>query len=258
MLEGVIGDLHREGGVIVDIHSANGSLATKLANGTKVPLKIGDSFEINNHRAVVVGICEISLGFYPQPIIFTTNSSFQTFTGSVGNRIGFIAVKTAKGSSAEEVCKYINGYAVLDCLTRDQFRWRIAEHFLKTGILINFGLSVALGLIIGFSISGQIFYIMTLQSLMYYALIKALGANQKTILSMILFQALIVGAIGFLLGTGTTILWGFAIKHTTLAFLFPWHLLLFTGFIVFIICIFTATLSIRKVFRTDPKLLLGN
>ena len=37
---------------------------------------------------------------------------------------------------------------------------RIANHFLKTGILINYGISVLLGMIIGFSIAGQIFYIM--------------------------------------------------------------------------------------------------
>jgi putative ABC transport system permease protein len=75
---------------------------------------------------------------------------------------------------------------------------------------------------------------------------------------MIITQAIVVGVIGFLLGTGATLLWGIAIQDTTLAFLFPWQLLLFTGFLVIIICLFTAGLSLHKVFAADPKTLLGN
>lgn len=256
MLEGNLQDLHREGAVIVDTYSANGSLATLLPDGKKIPLKLGDSFEINNRRAVVVGICKITQGFYPQPIIFTTNSQFKAFTSRAD--IEFIAAKSVKGANLEEVLKKINSYSILNGLSSDQFKWRIAKSFLKTGILINFGLSVALGIIIGFSIAGQIFYIMTLNNLKYFALIKALGGNQKMISGMILMQVGVVGVLGFLLGTGATIIWGMAVKETTLAFLFPWQLLFFTSFIVLMICLFTAGLSINKVYSVDPKMLMGN
>lgn len=258
ILEGNLRDLHRPGGVIVDTYSANSSLAKTLPDGTKVPLKIGDSFEINNHRAVVVGICRITQGFYPQPIVFTTFSNFNMFTSFSKNYIQFIAAKTREDAKVSKVLEKINSYPTLNGLTRDQLQWRIAKSFLKTGILINFGLSVALGIIIGFSIAGLIFYIMTLQNLMYYALIKSIGGNQNLITKMIVIQTTLVGITGYLLGTGATILWGFAIENTTLAFLFPWELFIFTGFIVLIICIFTAGLSIHKIFKTDPKVLMGN
>jgi putative ABC transport system permease protein len=78
------------------------------------------------------------------------------------------------------------------------------------------------------------------------------------VFQMIIVQALLVGVIGFLLGTGVTILWGLAIKDTALAFLFPWQLLAFTALIVLIICLSTATMSIWKVLKTDPKVLMGN
>jgi putative ABC transport system permease protein len=258
MLEGNVKDLRREGAVIVDSFSARGSLATIAPDGTKVPLKIGDTFEINNRRAVVVGICKITQGFYPQPIIFTTYSQFQLFASFMQNKIEFIAAKTQEHADVAAVLKKINSYTFLNGLTREELKWRIAKSFLKTGILINFGLSVALGIIIGFSIAGQIFYIMTLHNLKYYALIKAIGGNQKLISHMIILQVGVVGVIGFLLGTGATLLWGMAVNETTLAFLFPWQLLVFTSFIVLIICIFTAGLSVRKVFSVDPKELMGN
>jgi putative ABC transport system permease protein len=257
MLQGSIRDLRRKGAVIVDVYSANRALAKVMPDGSKVPLKVGDPLEINGRAAVVVGICEITQGFYPQPIIFTSLIQFESFNPGMANRVGFILAKTREGLSVDKVLKAINIQPGLQALTREQFENKIISFFLKTGILINFGLSVALGIIIGFSISGQIFYIMTLENLMYYALIKAVGGTPRVLLQMVLFQAALVGVIGFSLGIGATVLWGLMIKNTTLAFLFPWQLLLFTGAVVVVICAFTAALSIQKVLHIDPKALLG-
>lgn len=254
LVKGNIQNLHSDGGIIIDSDSAEGLLAKVLPNGSKEALKVGDVLEINDKRAVIVGIGKTVPGFYPQPTIFTTNSQFQTFSGS--DRIQFIGVKTKEGAEKNKILQQINSIANARGLTRDQLASRIANHFLETGILVNFGLSVALGLIIGFSIAGQIFYTMTLHNLSYYALIKALGGTEKTILSMILVQALIVGTIGYILGTGATVLWGYAIKNTTLAFEFPWQLLVFTAFLDLIICVFITILSVTKVLKLDPHLLL--
>ncbi len=257
MLEGSLRDLRREGGIIVDVYSANGSLAKVHPDGTKEPLRLGQTLEINGKHAIVVGICKVTQGFYPQPIIYTALSQFSAFNPGMENKIGYILVKTNPQANIETVCQLINAFPELKALTREEFKDLIRDFFLKTGILINFGLSVALGLIIGFSIAGQIFYIMTLENVVYYALIKAVGGTGKMILQMIVFQAALVGAVGYALGIGVTVLWGMAVQDTTLAFLFPWQLLVFTGVVVLIICIFTAVLSIQKVFRADPKMLMG-
>lgn len=256
LLKGKPEDLYREGAVIIDVNSAENLLATVLPDGTKIPLKIGDALEINGSRAVIVGIGETIPGFFPQPIIFAIYSQVQQFSGS--SRIQYIAAKSRKGSDAKEILKQININKNVLGLTSEQLESRIANHFLKTGILINYGISVLLGLIIGFSIAGQIFYIMTLQNISYYALIKSLGGTEKMILKMILFQALLVGIIGYILGTGVTLLWGFATKGTTLTFQFPVALLLFTGSVAIIICAFIAFLSIKKVFKVDPHTLMTN
>ncbi|MDR3624930.1 MAG: ABC transporter permease [Chlamydiales bacterium] len=258
MIEGQVKDLRREGGVIVDVYSANTSFARKLPDGTKIPLRIGDEFEMNGKRAVVVGICKVTQGFFPQPIIFTAYSQFLRFDPSMANRLDFIAAKTDPNENIEDIQKRINAIDGFAAFTKDQFEWRIIEDFLKTGVLINFALSVALGIIIGFSIVGQTFYLMTLQNLPYYALVKSLGGTLKMIFQMIAVQVFTVGVIGFCLGIGTTVLWGMAIKDTTLAFLFNWQLLLFTWMIIVTVCAFAAILSMRKVYKTDPKTLTGN
>lgn len=258
IVEGDVQGLRREGGVIIDIYSAQDSLAKTLPDGSKAPLTVDSVLEINNKRAVVVAIAKTTQDFYPLPIVYAANSEFHKFFPTTDHRIGFIIAKTAAEASPEEVIKKIQSYPGVIALTDEQFQSRIIDSFLKTGILINFGLSVGLGLIIGFSIAGQIFYIMTVQNLMYYALIKALGGSKKMILQMISIQAALVGIIGFTLGIAVTLLWGIAIRETTLAFLFPWQLLVFTGIIVLIICLVTAAFSIRKVFHVDPKILMGN
>lgn len=254
LIEGNVQDLHKEGGVILDSRSAEDLLATTLPNGEKKPLKLGDAFEINGHRAFIAGIAKTTPGFLPQPIIFMLNDHVHKFSGT--NRIQYIAAKTQKGADVEEVINQINLNKNVLGLTSKQLKSRMANHFLKTGILINYGISVALGVIIGFSIAGQIFYIMTLHNLSYYALIKALGGTEKMILKMILFQATVVGVIGYILGTAATLLWGFQTRNTTLAFEYPWELLIVTGLFAVLICAFIASLSIKKVFKLDPHTLM--
>lgn len=256
LIDGNVRDLYREGGIILDSRSAENLLATVEPNGKKNPLKIGDVLEINGHRAFIAGIANTIPGFYPQPIIFALNDQVYKFSGT--NRVQYVAAKIRKGADIEGVINQINLNKNVLALTSKQLESRISNHFLKTGILINYGISVALGVIIGFSIAGQIFYIMTLHNLSYYALIKALGGTKKMILKMILFQAVLVGIIGYIIGTAITLLWGYLIKNTTLTFEYPWQLLIFTGFFAVLICAFIATLSIRKVFKVDPNTLMIN
>lgn len=258
MVVGDVKDLRREGGVIVDMYSAAGALAKTLPDGTKVPLAIGDELEINNHRAIVVGICKITRGFYPQPILFTTFREFLHFTSQTIRPLAFIIAKTLPNANIETIRQRINSHLELNALTREQLKSRIIKSFLETGILINFGLSVGLGIIIGLSIAGQLFYSLTLENLTYYALIKAVGGTQNMILHMIITQAVVAGMIGFALGIGTTVLWGIAVRGTTLAFLLPWQVLLFTAALILLICVAVTSLSIRKVFKVDPKVLMGN
>ena len=138
----------------------------------------------------------------------------------MANRISFILAKQEPLVDVNSVCQLINHYSELHALTREEFRAQIRDFFLKTGILINFGLSVLLGIIIGFSIAGQIFYMMTLDNTVYYALIKAVEGTKKMLLQMIIFQAAVVGIIGYALGIGVTVLWGYAIQDTSLLFYF--------------------------------------
>jgi len=67
---------------------------------------------------------------------------------------------------------------------------------------INFLSAVALGFIVGITVSGQTFYNFTLDNLRYFGTLKAMGTTNRTLLQMMLLQALMVGTIGYGLGVG--------------------------------------------------------
>src|SRR5262249_39640605 len=67
MVEGQLDDLRRAEGVIVDAVGAADKLAhpppADQPNAKRVPLKVGDVLELNDNRAIVVGLCEVSRTF---------------------------------------------------------------------------------------------------------------------------------------------------------------------------------------------------
>jgi len=56
------------------------------------------------------------------------------------------------------------------------------------------------------------------------------------------------------MGVGLTALFGYAMRHSILAFRFPWQLLVFSGAGVSLICVFAAIISIFKVIRLEPAI----
>jgi HlyD family secretion protein len=95
----------------------------------------------------------------------------------------------------------------------------------STGIPVNFGITIALGFIVGAAVAGQTFYLFTLENLKHFGALKAMGVNNRRLIATILLQALSVGAIGFALGTGLTALFFERTNQIThLAGLFmPWQ-----------------------------------
>jgi len=257
MLEGKLEDLRRSDGVIVDVDGARDKLGkpSPTPGGKPIPLKIGDNLELNDRRAIVVGIAKVTRTFQSQPVVYTTYSRAKSYAPRERKLLSFILVKAKKGQNLNELTRRIHETTGLAAYTQEEFKTLSFEYFLRnTGIPINFGTSVLLGFIVGAAIAGQTFYNFTLGNLMQFGVLKAMGTSNWTLLRMILLQAILVGSIGYGLGVGLTALFGFAMRHTILAFKFPWQLLLFSGTGVSLICVFAAVISIVKVIRLEPAI----
>jgi len=152
------------------------------------------------------------------------------------------------------LCERIHQLTGLKAYTPDQFKKLTFIYFLKyTGVPINFLTAVVLGFIVGITIAGQTFYNFTLDNLRYFGPLKAMGTTNRSLLRMILLQALMVGAIVYGLGVGVASVWGTLLSsRTQIAFRLPWQLLLISAAAVLIICLTSAAFSIRKVIKLEP------
>ncbi len=257
MLEGSLSDLWRSDAVIVDAVGAATRLARppRTPGGAPEPLRVGDTLELNDHRATVVGICQVSRTFQSQPVLYTTYSRATTFAPRERKLLSFILVKARPGADHEALCDRIRRNTGLAAYTAPDFKWLTVRYFLKyTGIPINFGIAVALGFLVGTAIAGQTFYNFTLDNLRQFGALKAMGATNRRLLAMIVLQALMVGWIGYGLGIGLAALFGRATGNTELAFYMPWQLLVISGGAVTVICVLSALLSIWKVVRLEPAI----
>jgi putative ABC transport system permease protein len=257
MVAGELADLRRSDGVIVDIVGASDKLAkpSPAPGGKPVPLQIGDTLELNDHRAIVVGLAKVSRTFQSQPVVYTTYSRATTFAPRERKLLSFILVKAQPGASPHVLAARIQQATGLAAYTADDFKRLTVAYFLKyTGIPINFGIAVTLGFLVGTAIAGQTFYNFTLDNLRHFGALKAMGATNATLLRMILLQALLVGAIGYGVGVGAASLFGSLLGNTELAFKLPWQLLLISAAAIMLICLLSACISIRKVIRLEPAI----
>ena len=236
---------------------ANTRLASrpKGPGGRPMPLQVGDTLEINDHRAVVVGICRVTRTFQSQPVIYTTYTRATTFAPRERKLLSFILVKAKEGQDPKVLRERIGQRTGLAAYTAQEFKDLTYNYFMKnTGIPINFGIAVGLGFLIGTAIAGQTFYNFTLENLRYFGTLKAMGATNGILLRMILLQALLVGAIGYGLGVGGASLFGCAMGGTELAFRLTRELLYVSAGAIVIIIFFSAVISIYKVMRLEPAI----
>ena len=255
MIEGTLSDLRQQDSIIVNDVGARTRLAKppKVRGGRPEPLKIGDTLEINDHRAVVVGICRVSRTFQSQPVIFTTYTRATTFAPRERKLLSFVLVKARPDENLQALCERIRRRTGLAAYTAQAFKDLTYNYFMKyTGIPINFGIAVALGFIIGTAIAGQTFYNFTLENMRYFGTLKAMGATNYVLLRMILLQALLVGVLGYGLGVGGAAVFGYTLGGTALSFRLTKDLLIFSGSAISLICVLSALISIRKVMRLEP------
>jgi len=223
------------------------------ADWPRRPLEIGDTLELNDRRAVVVGVCRISRTFQSQPVLYTTYSRALQYAPQQRKLLSFIVAKASPDQDIATLAKRIREQTGLAALNPWDFSVRTYMYFIKnTGIPISFGITVILGFVVGTAIAGQTFYNFTLDNLRQFGALKAMGTSNSRLLAMILLQALIVGLLGYGLGVGAAST--FAYLKSELAFRLLWQTLVGTGVAITFICILASLLSIQKVIRLEPAI----
>ena len=219
------------------------------------PLQIDRALELNDHKAVIVGISDASAPFLSYPIIHTRYSQAINFVGRERTQLSYVLVKSALGVNPEEVTRRIQAQTGLLARTTDEFRWDCIRYYLKnTGIPVNFGITITIAIIVGTVVAGQTFYLFTLENLKQFGALKAIGVTNWRLTRMVLLQAITVGAIGFSIGTGMGALF-FEItlrQIATRGLVLMWQSVVLTGGCILLVIIIASLLSVRRVVVLEP------
>jgi putative ABC transport system permease protein len=221
------------------------------------PFQLGKVLELNDHRAVLVGICEASRTFQTFPVVYTRYSQAITYIAPERRMLPFVLAKAQPGVDPRELCQRIAEATGLKAETREQFMWTTVKYYLSnTGIPINFGLTILLGYMVGTLVAGQTFYLFTIENLPHFAMLKAMGTSNRRIMRMLLLQAFAVGVIGYGLGLGPS---SFCARYVTahsvkLAFYMPWPVLIVTAVSMVMIVVTFSLFSVRRVLVEEPAI----
>ena len=219
---------------------------------------LGKVLELNDHRAVIVGISDASAPFTTYPIVYTKYSSALNYIGRTRKQMSFVLVHARPQMDPHVLAQRISAETGLKALTWSDFALATISYYLKrTGIPVNFGITVALGFIVGAAVVGQTFYIFVIENLRQFGALKAMGVANGTILRMVLLQAMVVAGIGYAIGIGLCA--GFfevtsRISINLRGFELPWQVAAGTACTVLVIIVIASFASLRKVMVVDPAI----
>jgi putative ABC transport system permease protein len=250
MLQGDHLDLRRPDSIILDYDGYR-----QLFPGE--PMTVGRVLDMNDRRAVVVGICRVTPPFQTFPVIYTRYSQAVQFMPRERNTLSFILARAGRGQDLQVLGKRISQQTGLKAMTWDEFFWlNIGYYIDNTGIPVNFGITVMLGFIVGGAIAGQTFYLFTLENLKQFGSLKAMGVTNLRLIGMILFQATIVGVMGYGIGLGASAGFFELMESSGQADLrgmwVPWQVATIAAVAVGLIVMISSLLSLHRVLVLEP------
>ncbi len=246
VIEGNIDDLYTGDGVIV----VKDSEYPKLNRPT-----LGTTFEINDRRAVVVGIARVAAGgLFGIPTLYTTYRRATEYVPSGRFTMSFVLVEPEDESVIPSIQREVDrlGYRAL---TEQQLTERIANFYkYRTGIGTNILLMTLISFIVGLSISAQTFYAFVLENLERFGALKAIGAKGRELVAVILFQVGFTAFCGYGIGVGlcTGLIELARLRLPSYASIVTFGNLGLAFGMVIIIAGVSSYLGIRRVLRIEP------
>lgn len=262
--------LHMPDSVIVDSGGTSGKLQTPLRKEDIWPwdgahldvptrrLRYGDTLIINDRRVVVGGVSSTIPRFPPRPLMYTTQSNFKRLNPGQKRYITFIMVRGDKSITAAELAQRISTRTGLKAITSDAFKKETVMWYLvnseDVGDMVNM---VILAMLVGFGVTGVMLYMFTYENLRQYAVLKAMGASHRQLVTMVFTQAFAGVVIGSGIGIGFSALLGESVASVNFPFRMMWFcpLLGFLG--VLIVSITAALISIRPVLHMEPGIIFS-
>jgi len=245
-----------EGGQVGDLKRGMYILMDRSAERRFGPFAAGDYREILGRRFKIIGTTSGAASFTTAPIVFMDYGNAQELSEQVRNKTSYVLVKVAPGFDPQAVAAAIRRVAPYnDVYTRDEWARRSRTYWIvSTGLGMNMGVTVFLGILVGIVVVAQTLYTSAVEHVKEFGTVKAIGGSNWDIYRILGEQALIAAVLGFAVGA----LMSWAIRPL-MAKLYL-NVLVSPGFAfaVFVgtvlMCLGAAMLSFRRVAGIDPAL----
>ncbi len=175
-------------------------------------------------------------------------------TGNTGtNTVNAVVARLQANVSPDSVAETVRRWKHFSAITQDG-QEAILLRSLVDRARRQIGLFTSLLLVVSAVIIALIIYTMTMEKLKQIATLKLIGAPDRTIIAMIVQQALALGLIGFAIG---------AMLILNIKDFFPRRVVLepdnvvILGAIVFVVCLVSSGLGVRAALKIDPATALG-
>jgi len=191
-------------GSIEDIYAENGFIVVRDADYVKLQNPaMGAEFEINNNRAVIVGIAKVTIsGLFGIPTLYTTYNRAIQYLPQTQFTTSYVLVEPKSPADVPHIKQEVTRLGYL-ALTEQEFIDNTSRFYeFHTGLGMNILIMTMVSFIVGLSISGQTFYTFIIENLERFGALKAIGAKGNELVAMILFQSTFTALTGYGLGIG--------------------------------------------------------
>lgn len=237
---------------------SDGVLVDLFDNDKLESPQIGELREIGGRRARVIGQTRGLLSFLVTPYVFTSYEQALLYLRKDPGHCSYFLVKLAPGVDPKLACRNIEKrIPELDAFPAAEYS-RISREFwlTRTGIGISFGAATALGLLVGLVMVGQTLYASVLDRIAEFAALKAMGASDRQILTLLSVQAIFMAIVGTLLGLGVVAALHQAANTPRAPIEIPLWLSAGSFGLVLSICLLATLLPYERIRRIDPLTVL--
>jgi len=233
-------------------------------------LRVGERLRLGRDAFEVVGLTAGQVSSGGDPVVFVTLRDSQKLQFDLSppaarkelargaaalssDIVNTVVARVSPNVSAATVAEAVRRWKHLSALTQDEQETILSRSVIERARR-QIGLFTSLLLTVSTVIIALIIYTLTIDKMREIATLKLIGAPDRTIIGLIVQQALAMGAIGFAFGTTLII----SIKDY-----FPRRVLLQSedalalGIVVLIVCVLASGLGVRAALKVDPAAALG-
>jgi len=215
---------------------------------------LGQSVEIDGRRARVVGLTAGIRAFTQSPYVFTSFKNALIYTGLTQDQTHYLLVRARPSADRAKIRQRLQAaLPMTDLLSNAEFSSMTARYWLlTTGAGAALVLGAGLGVIIGAIVVAQTLYAATIERLGEFATLRAIGASNSYLNTIVLKQAWIAGVIGYVIGIGVATGVVKAAQDSTVSLFLPWQLGAAVGVMTLMMTTIASLVAIRSIKTIDP------